>query len=1294
MTVSSLRDRIITEMGVCHSDPSYTYPSPQEWQLDNPHAMSKTLAEVLGKAIYPEISTSTLLAWREPVIDYYDPTGGLPAFPSVDDRYISTATANGWTADYIYTWDGSSWSGFAPEEGCTVYNESTDVHQTFNGTTWGTLTTVTKLDDIQDPDSSHVLTMSDKTLTWRFTNPVGGMYFEWIGAASGHLLELNQNTGNPSAGTHLLHLEATDTDVVPIHIRHSAKTADALITDVAGDTNYRFHLTADGKVQWGSGSAAEDTNLYRSGAGVLRTDGSFDIGNIPNYSSGTNVLVSHSGVVKYRLVSDSILSVGDFGEAVDDRVNSLLVQGSGIVLNYNDVGDSLTISLGTHALNHGDGGSDEIAIDWSQITSGVPAQATDWPTWSQVTGKPTNFVYGSSITSANSGYYTKVANDDQIEPALLQDILDGATWYTDCWSKFRIVSVDTNASSNKVVVLGASNELEKRDIDSRVWGSSSLLSNNSLTTNRIPKYTGSNELSNSIVASGDHHLTVEPAGTSQQTYQLQLINAYNSNAARSYIGQYQGHLYITNNRYYNGSWNSNTSNYGCYYMQSSNGHHIFKHFPAGSNTTVQDLVINGPSGFIRSEHNFRLGSNSISNDGTGGLTFDTEGKGTISAPGTYHTYQLKLAGNTSRRAYLGMYEGNTYLTTNRYYNGSSWQSDITGAGIFYMQHNSGYHEFKHFDSGSGSSTRDLLIDGVNTYTESLHYFRVKNKLKADLYDYSQLTTGSGSSGSGQWTRIARVNLTGQYQSASCTFEIAGSNSGASGGLFAKVRFRVKQQASLGDAPFIDLDIFDYQRLTDDYFKTVTVQNDASATIVDLYVTMVDSYVNYVFTPYNVYQDSKFTFYSLDGLTSSLPSGAQTDAVPRALVFSSDGDATTPRDLDVSRYFHSVGAATFDASIQVNGQANILGGAGIGGNLELGGNWISYASGDRGMKIDDLSRAVFKIDANRIGNIVLQNDYNSNTVKSYIGQNQNHLFICNNAYYNGDWYPDLSSDYSERLLFIDGVFRMDYSVFNSPISWTRVFHFDGPDGKAGFFTDSPAATLHVHESSTGGTDEDLLTVTTQSGGGFSVRCSDLSASNPTWKLRSNGSEAMELFVGTNDGQLTLNTDGTTTFGGSVKLNNLSSIDATRDIRKTSDETNSTNSLQDDNHLTFTAEANTKYYVNFELFVNLVSSASNEGFKFDITGPSSPTAVAYRGYGISDTDGMVIPSGGEATAFSTSRTIPFSVSSAHNGVVKIRLYLDNGSNSGSVTLRWAWDQGGGLFDNVTVYKESFMTVKSAA
>ncbi len=44
---------------------------------------------------------------------------------------------------------------------------------------------------------------------------------------------------------------------------------------VTGDSANRFHALVEGTLQWGPGNAAQDTNLYRSAANSLRTDGNF-----------------------------------------------------------------------------------------------------------------------------------------------------------------------------------------------------------------------------------------------------------------------------------------------------------------------------------------------------------------------------------------------------------------------------------------------------------------------------------------------------------------------------------------------------------------------------------------------------------------------------------------------------------------------------------------------------------------------------------------------------------------------------------------------------------------------------------------------------------------------------------------------------------------------------------------------------------------------------------------------------------------------------------------------------------
>ena len=57
----------------------------------------------------------------EPIDAWWDPTAGLPVNPEIGDRYGSDATANGWTIDYIYEWNGTEWMETSPEEGWLLW---------------------------------------------------------------------------------------------------------------------------------------------------------------------------------------------------------------------------------------------------------------------------------------------------------------------------------------------------------------------------------------------------------------------------------------------------------------------------------------------------------------------------------------------------------------------------------------------------------------------------------------------------------------------------------------------------------------------------------------------------------------------------------------------------------------------------------------------------------------------------------------------------------------------------------------------------------------------------------------------------------------------------------------------------------------------------------------------------------------------------------------------------------------------------------------------------------------------
>ncbi len=68
----------------------------------------------------------------------------------------------------------------------------------------------------------------------------------------------------------------------------------AFNTYVSGDAFNRFEIRADGYTNWGSGAAARDTNLYRSAAGILKTDSSLIVAGSGNGSTTYGALFKNT----------------------------------------------------------------------------------------------------------------------------------------------------------------------------------------------------------------------------------------------------------------------------------------------------------------------------------------------------------------------------------------------------------------------------------------------------------------------------------------------------------------------------------------------------------------------------------------------------------------------------------------------------------------------------------------------------------------------------------------------------------------------------------------------------------------------------------------------------------------------------------------------------------------------------------------------------------------------------------------------------------------------------------------
>lgn len=75
--------------------------------------------------------------WLNSVLTQFDPTAALPASPTLGDRYLSTATANGWTANNVYEFNGTDWTETVPSTGTYVsVDDEPTVMYNFGGAAW------------------------------------------------------------------------------------------------------------------------------------------------------------------------------------------------------------------------------------------------------------------------------------------------------------------------------------------------------------------------------------------------------------------------------------------------------------------------------------------------------------------------------------------------------------------------------------------------------------------------------------------------------------------------------------------------------------------------------------------------------------------------------------------------------------------------------------------------------------------------------------------------------------------------------------------------------------------------------------------------------------------------------------------------------------------------------------------------------------------------------------------------------------------------------------------------------
>lgn len=202
-------------------------------------------------------------------------------------------------------------------------------------------------------------------------------------------------------------------------IRMSATTstgATQLNISVAGDTVNRFGINPTGIIQWGDGTNARDTNLYRSAANALKTDDAFDVVGaltnngiaVPTVSSGYSLLEGYTPVA--TTVTTALLSITSLTATITPTYSEQVTILLNLVVDQSTVPSSAVNILGRLSIQ---GGIYTAATTFGQYSlTGLTANHTTPRTFTQsmafgvVLDAGTTYTFrGLSQKSTNFGNY-------------------------------------------------------------------------------------------------------------------------------------------------------------------------------------------------------------------------------------------------------------------------------------------------------------------------------------------------------------------------------------------------------------------------------------------------------------------------------------------------------------------------------------------------------------------------------------------------------------------------------------------------------------------------------------------------------------------------------------------------------------------------------------------------------------------------------------------------------------------------------------------------------------------------
>ncbi|WJJ55131.1 tail fiber domain-containing protein [Xanthomonas phage RTH11] len=146
------------------------------------------------------------------------------------------------------------------------------------------------------------------------------------------------------------------------------------------------------------------------------------------------------------------------------------------------------------------------------------------------------------------------------------------------------------------------------------------------------------------------------------------------------------------------------------------------------------------------------------------------------------------------------------------------------------------------------------------------------------YARAYVSGGTGSSQAGQYVRVARATIGAQYEDAAIALQMLGYSDAASYARSCRVRFRVKQQATLPGLPVVNVDVESTNYIQPEEFVAVIGDTAAYPVTVDLYVKMAGTYSGLKTSVLGRGGSRTIQLVENDGYVTALPSGTQVPGV--------------------------------------------------------------------------------------------------------------------------------------------------------------------------------------------------------------------------------------------------------------------------------------------------------------------------------------------------------------------------------------------------------------------------------